>query len=300
MDVSSVRRKWYMDTHDWKKGHDMHLEGQVEELTKESMFSIAVYCILSSKQDYTNHIFYYSQLGKRGLFVPETVLNTGKDKLGEILSGVVYPYEKVQYIIDAAEMWLDSSFDLPERIIEDVNNGNGKQFEHRDEIAKTIPGIGKKNASFMQNKCGAEKVPVIDTNMLSFLADMGVISGKKEYTDSVRGISGKKYNECEMLFPEAIDIYKSLFWDETTLPDCILPENLTIALWQAALWCKVSTGYNRSVKRADPRILEVRYLIDSNEIEPIMTPHERKARKTRHFRKTNIQETSKTTQMCLC
>ncbi|MCK5235309.1 MAG: hypothetical protein KAJ88_05680, partial [Candidatus Aenigmarchaeota archaeon] len=184
------------------------------------------------------------------------------------------------------------------RIIEDVNNGNGKQFEHRDEIAKTIPGIGKKNASFMQNKCGAEKVPVIDTNMLSFLVDMGMISSKKEYTDSVRGISNKKYDECELLFPKAIEVYKNLFEVEANLPDFISLEDLTIALWQAALWCKVSTGYNRSVKRADSRILEFTYLIDSDEIEPAMTPHERKARKTRHFRKTNVQEDPATTLDC--
>jgi len=300
MDVSAVRKKWYMDVNAWIEGYDMHKEGQAFNLTKKSMFSIAVYCILSSRQDYTNHIFYYKQLEKRGLLDAEAVLDAGKNKLEEILSAVVYPHEKVQYIIDAAEMWSDSSFDLPARIIEDVNNGNGKQFEHRDEIAKTIPGIGKKNASFMQNKCGAEKVPVIDTNMLSFLADMGVISSKKEYTDSVRGISDKKYGECEMLFPKAIDIYKSLFWDETTLPDFILPEDLTIALWQAALWCKVSIGYNRPVKRADPRILDYTFLIEPDEIEPAMTPYERKARKTRHFRKIDIQETQKTTQMCLC
>ena len=298
MDISAVRRKWYMDEIDWKKGYDIHKEAQAFNLTKKSMFSIAVYCILSSRQDYTNHIFYYNQLKKRGLLDSEAVLALKKEKLYEILNGVVYPYEKAQYIIDAAEMWSDSSFDLPTRIIEDVNNGNGKQFEHRDEIAKTIPGIGKKNASFMQNKCGAEKVPVIDTNMLSFLVDMGMISSKKEYTDSVRGISNKKYDECELLFPKAIEVYKNLFEVEANLPDFISLEDLTIALWQAALWCKVSTGYNRSVKRADSRILEFTYLIDSDEIEPAMTPHERKARKTRHFRKTNVQEDPATTLDC--
>ncbi len=287
-----------MDVNAWREGYDMHKEGQVEELTKKSMFSVAIYCILSSRQDYTNHIFYYNQLEKRGILDAKAVLDTGKDKLEEILNGVVYPYEKVQYIMDAAEMWLDSSFDLPARIIEDVNNGNGKQFEHRDEIAKTIPGIGKKNASFMQNKCGAEKVPVIDTNMLGFLADMGVISSKKEYTDSVRGISNKKYDECERLFPKAIDIYKSLFWDETTLPDFISPENLTTALWQAALWCKVSIGYNRSSKRANPRILECMYLIDPNEIEPTARPFEHRARKNRREVPAKVTVPPATTLEC--
>ncbi|MCK5062930.1 MAG: hypothetical protein KAR23_03300, partial [Candidatus Aenigmarchaeota archaeon] len=74
MDISAVRRKWYMDINAWSEGYDIHREGQVKELTKESMFSVAVYCILSSRQDYTNHIFYYNQLKKRGLLDSEAVL----------------------------------------------------------------------------------------------------------------------------------------------------------------------------------------------------------------------------------
>ena len=238
---SLVGTAWDLKKHDWKKATEIYQKEIIPRpLDKQNMFLAGTYSILSAAQDYQNQIKGFKKMLDFNLSTPQDIIDD-KDKLRHILRTVRYPNQKTKRIHNLATLFLDDNFDIFEKIIEDSNNGREYEFELRDEVAKTVPGLGIKCSSLFLIKCGYNNVVPIDTWMFKFLRDMDYVGDiKTDY--SARSIPTSSHRKFENTFLEYVGDFK------IDNPEVTETYNLTPALFQCALWGKYST-YNRKTPK---------------------------------------------------
>lgn len=180
-----------------------------EMFSSENMlFSEMVYVVMSlrerfdlNKQQFNDFLNY--ELG--------TVNNVLKhpDRLEKILGQYGMGAKKYQTIMSAANAW--KSLDITNRMRSDVDKKNGEEF--RQEIVKSINGVGFKFASLFLRMCGYEDIAPPDTWGINFVESRGFVYKREDsglsyktgllYEGKLREFA-KKFNATPALFQATI------------------------------------------------------------------------------------------------
>ncbi|NOZ81946.1 MAG: hypothetical protein GXO63_02230 [Candidatus Micrarchaeota archaeon] len=155
----------------------------------------------------------YEALERKELDTPEEIVKR-KEEFKEAIRKTLFPGRKAERILKAAEYWLSS--DLPEKIL----RNSSPDRELRDEIAKNVPGVGPKTASFYLNKLGYPCVVTIDLWVLRYLKTNGYNVPVPDYEKN-RGLPLGIYRELEELLGREAEKH--------SLP----PAVYTFAIWSA-------------------------------------------------------------------
>lgn len=191
----------------------------INPLTRDNVFCKGVYWILSGAENHKKQLEIYYKLLDSELDTPESVINN-KQRLHEIIKKARFPKSKEKYISKFSKFWLES--EIPEKILDDANNGRQCEFELRDQLAKEAPGIGPKCASCLLNSCGYKHVVPVDLWILRFLEDGGYEVKVPDYK-TVGGLTKKEYLEYEKIISDRAREY-----------------NVSPVILQAAVWSKYS------------------------------------------------------------
>ncbi len=194
---------------DFKRAEQMHAKetGIVAprgEITEKGVFLGALYCLMTSLQDYETQERMFSAFLKEGLDGPSPILSEF-DVVSSLFQKSIFRNQKLDYIRDLCENWF--SYNLPQEIKERMGNGREAEIELRKDITKKIKGFGEKTASLLLRMSGAESLVPIDTWMNNVLYMHGypvtiprskaVRSDENKIKERKRAITGKKYLEAE-------------------------------------------------------------------------------------------------------
>lgn len=216
--------KWLLTAEDFKNAKILLEQERINPVNKENIFRAGIYCILSAAEQYQRHARIFERLLEEKLDTPERIINN-KERLAGMLKSTRFPNTKIERIRKYA-LWYPES-DLPQKIIDDINNCRKDEFTLRNRLAEEAPGIWYKGASFLLTKCGYENVVPVDIWMIRFLRNEGYEIKMPDYA-TTSGPKPKDYLEYEK-------IISSIAKENNTAP----------AIFQSALWSKHSTWNKR-------------------------------------------------------
>jgi len=202
---------------------------RIDPLTKENMFRAGVYCILTAGENYQNLKKVERRLLNAKFDTAESVDGGGKE-LSDILRNTRFHNNKERMVRGFAKWWLKTP--LPSKILDDIPQGRKKEFELRNNLAKFAPGLGLKCSSLFLRMAGYLNVVPIDIWALRYLVGQNFDVTVSDFKTK-SGISNKEYFRCEKKFSEIAR-----------------EKGFHPAMYQVALWCKVST-WTRESKQLD-------------------------------------------------
>lgn len=205
---------------DFRNAQILYEKEKIEPLTEENLFRASLYCILSSTENFTKLIRVYRTLLDKKLDTPKSIASN-KQSLDEILSETRFFNKKQKFVYEFSLWWPGS--DLPAQVVEDAKNSRQREFELRNNIADSAPGLGYKCTSLLMRMCGYENIVPVDLHVQRFLKKKGNDVRVTDYKTE-RGMSKKEYLLYEKLFSE---IAKS--------------QGIPPAKLQYVLWAKNST-----------------------------------------------------------
>lgn len=215
----------YFSKADIDRAHAIREREVIRNIDANSVFRAGVYCITLISERWQTAENVYGQLMRRGFTTPDTVTrNVGL--LRRNLKGTRWPMKKYNFVQDFASWYVSS--ELPVEIMRDMSNGRDREFELRDRLVDSAPGMGPKSASLLMLKMGYENVVPVDVWECRFLIEQGHNIQVGDYI-KVSGPKGKKYLEYESMIREFAK-----------------GQNMTPALFHFALW-------GRSVSWEDPK-----------------------------------------------
>ena len=220
---------------DIEDGKDILYNEIFYSIDRESLFRAGVYSILTAGEKYEDSKSTYEGLIERGVHSPEKITDMGKEELSEEIETiegrrVTFYNQKSSRIYNFAEEWIES--DIPEKILDDIENGWKNSHELRDEIVNNFTGMGPKVASFFQMKCGYKDVIPIDTWESRFLDTVAEEDLRVPNYVDVGGHTEREHSDLEEKFLDVLERFK-----EENLE---LGEDLSPALFHCALWSKHS------------------------------------------------------------
>ncbi len=220
--------KWDLSEKDFETALLFHDKEKIEPVTTESLFRGALYCILTSKETYSNLIRIYNGLLTSGMDTPDAI-NTSGNRLTEIIRKAGYVQKKERFIREFAEWW--QTTDLHRQMLADIENSREREFELRNEMASAngAPGLGMKCASLLFRMCGYENIAPVDTWALKYLIDQGYDINHQDRIGR-RGITPSNYLKYEQWF-------SAMAQKHGKKP----------GIFQLALWCKASSWHREEI-----------------------------------------------------
>ncbi len=217
---------WELTKKDYKASKVLYERELVDPLNLENMFRSGLYCILTARDTYTMLMRVYNGLLNRGLDTPEAIQKS-KAELTAIVRNAGNHRRKETFIRGFADWWLES--EIPKELLEDAQGKREKEFELRNEIAKTknAPGLGMKCASLFMRTCGYKNVAPIDIWMIKYLHDCGYSVDEKDLIHR-RGVPKKYYLQYEKWLTEIAEKHDK-----------------EPGMYQLALWCKNASWKTR-------------------------------------------------------
>jgi len=197
-------------------------------LTAESMFTAGIYSILSVAERYDKHTLVYNDMMNNGLNAPEEIINRPGD-VKDIVRVARFPKQKIDRITRFARWWERDGGSFSRDVLDDVANGRNREFELRNRLAESAPGIAYKAASLFMSQCGYQNVVSIDVWMIRALYGMGYDVAVPDYM-TTSGPLKKEYLRLEKIL---MGIAREEY-------------GLSPVIFQSALWAKLSS-WNRKI-----------------------------------------------------
>jgi len=189
---------FHLTEEDIRNAMELYEMELIDPINKGTMFLAGVYCILSICEKHEKYTSVFDRV-KEKFHTPEDIINN-RSLLRKVIKPIIFPNRKAEYLYKFSVWWKNT--DLPEEIIEDIQNGRKREFELRDEIAEEAPGMSYKNASFFLNKCGYVNVVPIDLWELRLLEMLGHNVEVSGYYEIKGGLRRKEYLKYENIIRE--------------------------------------------------------------------------------------------------
>ena len=175
---------------------------EIREFGIEKIFEELCFCILTANCAAKRCIEVQKRINTGFLKYSEEEL---RNKLKEY--GYRFPNIRAEYIVEARNFILD---------IKKKINSNVDEMMLREWLAKTIKGLGYKEASHFLRNIGFKNIAIIDFHIIDILDEFGIIQKpktltKKKYTEIEQGL--KKIGERVNLDLDELDLY--LWYMET-------------------------------------------------------------------------------------
>ena len=175
---------------------------EIREFGIEKIFEELCFCILTANCAAKRCIEVQKRINTGFLKYSEEEL---RNKLKEY--GYRFPNIRAEYIVEARNFILD---------IKKKKNSNVDEMMLREWLAKTIKGLGYKEASHFLRNIGFKNIAIIDFHIIDILDEFGIIQKpktltKKKYTEIEQGL--KKIGERVNLDLDELDLY--LWYMET-------------------------------------------------------------------------------------
>lgn len=205
---------WFPSEEDFENAEDILYEERFYSLNRESLFRAGMYSILTAAEEYGDTKGTYNLLMEKGIDTPEKVRKMGKEELIDLIENgsngkrITHYNQKAHRIYKFADGWSES--DLPEKILEDVENKRKEISDLEDlrnEIVEEFTGFGPKVVSFFQLKCGYENAIPLDSWESRFLDEILDEDIKVPDYYEIGGHSKEEHSELEKKF---LGVYKSL------------------------------------------------------------------------------------------
>jgi N-glycosylase/DNA lyase len=176
------------------------------ELSETQLWEELCLCILSSNVPYELALSAFQHLNNITLLNPQRIVEspTATTKIESELSKRIYlpqrkdgsmrryrfPHVRAKNIVDAAK-----SLYCGNRNLSEILWSSHSETKARKVLVENVPGIGLKQAShFLRNIGYSSQLAIIDSHVISFLREVGVI-GKKR----IKTVTPKVYTELEAL-----------------------------------------------------------------------------------------------------
>lgn len=179
---------------------------------EEGLFRGLVYCLLSSRQRYTEQFKTYNSLLNQNMSTPQEIRN-GNEKLDSIIKEgkLIYPNQKSSYIKELAQNWENLNPTISENIKDNIGTSRNQEVNLRKYICQEINGLGEKTSSLFLRMCGAEYLIPLDSWMVEMLYFHGYpckmprtkVNRQRWRTNifspkqTKQGLDGKKYLKAE-------------------------------------------------------------------------------------------------------
>lgn len=175
---------------------------EIREFGIEKIFEELCFCILTANCAAKSCIEVQKRINTGFLKYSEEEL---RNKFKEY--GYRFPNIRAKYIVEARNLILD---------IEKKINSNVDEMMLREWLAKTIKGLGYKEASHFLRNIGFKNIAIIDFHIIDILDEFGIIQKpktltKKKYTEIEQVL--KKIGERVKLDLDELDLY--LWYMET-------------------------------------------------------------------------------------
>jgi thermostable 8-oxoguanine DNA glycosylase len=210
----------YFSPSEIEKGRELLRTETVTNATRDTVFQVGIHCIISASERWSNANAVHGRLMQNGFGHPNHAAKNPR-KLQSLLEGTRWPRRKFKYVTDFISWWSETA--IPQEIVNDLLDGRRREFELRNALAKSAPGISYKSASLLMMKLGYENVVPLDIWETRFLREIGCKIRVGDYKTT----SGPK--GAEYLAHEAVVLALAR------------RESITPALFHATLWAKNSS-----------------------------------------------------------
>jgi len=150
-------------------GKELYRSVHVKNINKETILQTFVFSIFSRADLLQKNQFIYNALIKQGFENLDKACQNPA-LLTKIVNNARYPNESKRDYVSFLNWFHRLEPNFCEELIEDVKQGQKREFEIRNKIAKSVPGISLKIASLFLNRFDYGNVVPVDINVQNFLA----------------------------------------------------------------------------------------------------------------------------------
>lgn len=189
----ATREKSMFSERDIEIAHAIHAKEKIDTPNLGSMFCAGLYSILCISERWETADSVYNVLLRKGFADPESIREKPRE-LKVHLQPTRWHNKKFSFLRDFSVWWGESQ--LPMELLNDIATGRNGEFELRNRIAESAPGIAYKSASLFMLKLGYMNIVPIDIWECRFLSKSGYDVRIGDYV-TTSGPSGRKYLDCE-------------------------------------------------------------------------------------------------------
>lgn len=184
---------------DFEIGERMMASELIDSYDDPSLYRAGLWVIISSRENYEKQYRVYLTVLNRGFDNAQDVLDD-EEGLKQAVQNAVYPNIKAERVYRFSKILIEGN--LGERIRRDIENNRRDGFGLRNELGKSVPGMGLKVASLFMLKLGYKDLVPVDVWMLRYLQEEGINA------DDGRTPSWSEYFEYEKMIANwAIEFY---------------------------------------------------------------------------------------------